>query len=140
MSAAACDGPSAPDGGETVQISLSVSGGIAGVNWGFTVDGPAGRIVGNTCDVPLACDWEDGDVLGAFDAADLADLAGNFLERGFFDGPADYGSECCDQFNYVLSYRDVDNDRSVRGSDGTIPQSLRSLILLVEQFVTNARG
>ena len=132
--------PDCADSAEAVEISLAVSGGSEGVNWGLTVNGGAGWIVGNACDLQLNCDWEDGEVLGAFDPADLTDLAGEFFERGFFDGPADYGSECCDQFDYVLSYRDVDDDRAVSGSDGTIPQNLRSLILIVEQFVTNARG
>ena len=136
----ACGGPTGPDSGEAVEISLAVSGGIEGVNWRLTVDGGAGWIVGNGCDDQRNCDWEDGEVLGTFDAAALTDLAGKFFEGGFFDGPADFGSECCDQFDYVLSYRDVDDDRSVSGSDGTIPQNVRSLILLVEQFVADVRG
>jgi len=136
---AGCGSPTGPDSGDTVEIMLAVSGGIAGIDWQLTVNGAEGRIVGDRCAGQPGCDWTAGDILATFDATDLIGLATEFTRRGFFDGPADFGTECCDQFDYVLSYRDDDEDRTVTGSDARIPQNIRDLILLVEQFVSDAR-
>ena len=95
---------------------------------------------GNACESRLNCDWEEDQILGTFDPDVFTDLSGSFFDRGFFDGPTDYVNECWDQVIYSLSYTDANDDRTVTGSDGTIPLNIRSLILLVEQFVTNARG
>lgn len=134
-----CNSATGPDDGSTVEIALSVSGGIAGVDWQFTLSGADGQIIGNRCQGPVGCDWTDGELLATIDPADLMGLANEFIGRGFFDGPTDFGTECCDQFDYVLSYRDADDDRTVTGSEAKLPGNVRSLILLVEQFVSNAR-
>ncbi len=135
-----CSVATAPRDGASVEIVLAVTGGIAPVDWQFTIDGPQGRIVGDRCRGHSACDWEPGEVLAPVSAGELAGLAGRFFEAKFFDGDAEYGSECCDQFDYALTYRDSDDARTVRGSDGTLPARVRDLIAEVRGFVESARG
>jgi hypothetical protein len=135
-----CHTPTAPDAADSIQITLAVSGGIAGVDWQYTLDGRQARILGDRCRDEVVCDWEPGDVLATIDLAGLEALGQEFFSRGFFDSPESYGTECCDQFDYRLTYVDSDDEWTVRGSDGTLPPNILSLVLLVQQFVSNARG
>lgn len=135
-----CQTPAAPDTADSIQITLAVSGGIAGVDWQYTVDGRQARILGDRCRGETVCDWEPGDVLATVDLEGLAALGQEFFARGFFDSRESYGTECCDQFDYRLTYVDSDDEWTVEGSDGTLPSHILSLVLLVQQFVSNARG
>lgn len=123
-----------------MRIELSVSGGIAGVSWAYVVDGSEGRVVGGECVRRTGCDWEAGEVLARVPDARVRALAGRFVEAGF---PAlertDFGTECCDQFDYVLTYRDAAAAKTVRGSDGTLPEEVLELIRRVRAFVEEAR-
>lgn len=139
--AGGCEGPTAPEDSQNVRIVLAVSGGFAGVDWQLTLDGRTARIVGDRCRGALDCDWEDGEVLAATDADQLLALARRFVETGFLELPrTDYGTECCDQFGYELTYADADDRKTVLGSDGTLPTSVLDLVGEVRQFVTAARA
>jgi hypothetical protein len=136
-----CERPTAPEDGENVRIVLGVSGGFAGVDWQLTIDSRRAEIVGDRCRAQLDCDWEAGEVLGATDEAQLLVLARRFLETGFLELPrTDYGTECCDQFGYELTYVDADDQKTVLGSDGTLPSSVLDLVGDVRQFVNAARA
>ena len=139
LTAASC-GPISPDSPEEVRIELSVSGGIAGVSWSYTLDGPVGAVVGGECVRGPACDWDPGQILARFSAEKLRPLAVRFVESGFPGlERTDYGTQCCDQFTYVLTYRDADADRTVRGSDGTLPAAVLELVRAVRTFVEETR-
>lgn len=135
-----CVVTTAPDGGGNVRIVLAVSGGLAGVDWQVTVDGRDGRVVGDRCRAGIACDWQPGEVLASVDDRAIRGLAHRFFEADFFRDDAEYGTECCDQFDYALTYRDSDDERTVTGSDGTLPERIRELIGDVIAFVEDARG
>jgi hypothetical protein len=136
-----CEGPTAPEETESVRIVLGVSGGIAGVNWQLTIDGGRAEIVGDRCRALLGCDWEAGEVLAATDATQLLELARRFHETGFLElSQTDFGTECCDQFSYELTYAEADDRRTVLGSDSTLPTSVLDLVGEVQQFVNEARA
>jgi hypothetical protein len=136
-----CEGPTAPEDTERVRIVLGVSGGIAGVDWQLTIDGGKAEIVGDRCLAGLGCDWEAGEVLAATDEPQLLELARRFLETGFLElSQTDFGTECCDQFTYELTYVDADNLNTVLGSDSTLPSSVLDLVGEVQQFVNDARA
>lgn len=135
-----CVVATAPVDAANVRIVLAVSGGIAGVDWQVTIDGAGGRVVGDRCRDRIACDWDPGDVLGSVTDAEVVGLADRFFEARFFSGDADHGVECCDQFEYALTYEDEDEGRTVTGSDGTLPDRIRELVAEVRAFVESAQG
>lgn len=137
----ACERPTAPEPGENVRIVLGVSGGFAGVDWQLTIDGGRAKIVGDRCRRRLDCDWSAGEVLAATDGPQLLELAQRFVDARFLELPrTDYGTECCDQLGYRLTYGDGDDQKTVLGSDGTLPSSLLDLVREVRRFVNAARG
>jgi hypothetical protein len=139
LATAGCSGATTDSGdpGEIV-IVLSVSGGIAATDWQITIDGSRGVIVGDRCE-GLNCDWGPGETLATVTGDEISALAVQFVASGFFSGPREFGSQCCDQFDYVLRYTDDDDDRDIQGSDGTLPERLRDLIDAVRRFVDEAR-
>lgn len=139
--AQACGSPTAPERAEDVRIELGVSGGFAGVDWQITIDGRAGWIVGDRCRGNLDCDWEAGELLATVDAARILELARRFIDVGFLElRQTDFGTECCDQFGYQLTYADDDDRRTVHGSDGTLPSSVLTLIEDVRRFLSESRS
>lgn len=137
---AGCSSTTEPPAGEDIHIILSVSGGIAGVDWQVTLDGLAGRLIGDRCRANLDCDWEDGEVLAVITSSDVRELGEEFARKGFFEGEASFGTQCCDQFDYRLTWMENDFDRTVTGSDGLLPQNIRDLIDEVRGFVEETRS
>lgn len=139
--AQACNSPTAPDRAQDVRIVLSVSGGFAGADWQLTIDGRRARIIGDRCRESIGCDWAAGEVLAPTEESRLLALAREFIEGGFLDlDKTDYGTECCDQFEYELTYVDSDDAKMVLGSEGTLPDVVLELIGEVLTFVEDARG
>lgn len=130
---------SSPPHGEDLTVSLSVSGGIAGVDWQFSIDGRTGRITGDRCNPAIGCDWEPGQTLATVSSQSVRLLADEFQRNGFFEGETKFGSECCDQFDFRLAYGENDFDRTVTGSSGRLPQNILDLITVVQGFVDDAR-
>lgn len=139
LAATACasTGPSAPEEAAEVVIVLEVTGGIAAFDYGYTVHGPSLTLLGHRC--RRGCDWQPGETLGPLAQDEVLELARLFVNRGFFDLERDYGVQCCDQFEYLLSYRDRDDQHSVHGSDGTLPATARELIAAVRALAERAR-
>ena len=66
-------------------------------------------------------------------------MAAEFSIRGFPElVDRDFGTECCDQFNYRLTFRSGVAATTVRGSDTTLPDDVRELIDLVLQLIPGA--
>lgn len=135
-----CGWLTGPKSGDEVEITLAVSGGLAGVDWQYTIDGRSGRVTGDRCVGDAGCDWEAGQELATFDPHWLISLADEFFDRGFFRGPVNYGSVCCDFFDYVLTYRDDRHDRTLQGGGGSLPVEILGLIDLIEKFVDRVRS
>ena len=119
-------GPLEPIDPEEVVITLSVSGGFAGVSYAFVVDGADLEVVGLDCD--SFCDWGVGDLLLPVSAAQVEDLAGRLERADVFDRSGDYGTQCCDDFYYDLSYQRGARLSRVRGSSMLLPDELRGAI------------
>jgi len=117
------------------EIRLHVTGGFAGVDYTILVDGPQREVVGESC--VNGCDFEDGQILHGLTGGQVASLAGSFLDAGIHDlNGTDFGNQCCDQFNYDLSYMDRTGTSNVRGTSEGIPQDLRDAIGVVAGFAS----
>lgn len=117
-------GPIDPDG---VTILMDVSGGFAGVSYTFEVDGESGEVRGLTCS--NGCSFAPGQVLMRLSRAQVSDLAARLEDAGSltFDG-LDFGTECCDQFEYTLSYGRNGNTASMSGTTSRMPAALAAAV------------
>ena len=116
-----------PEHTEGVRIRLEVTGGFAGVDYAFTVDGSEGVVRGERC--VSGCDFVAGDVLLPISPAQIGNLSQMLLDAGLMQlDHIDYGTQCCDQFHYALDYRDDARERSVRGSSEALPETIRAVL------------
>jgi hypothetical protein len=131
VSACGCDGtgPFGPiDPGE-VSITLSVSGGFVGRDLRFRVDGDRREVVGVSC--RAFCDFDAGEVILPISGAQVEALARRLELADVFALGGDYGTACCDQFHYDLTYERDGRSVRVQGSDQEIPEALRAAIAQV---------
>ena len=116
-----------PEPTESVRIHLEVTGGLAGVDYAFTVDGSEGVVQGERC--VSGCEFVAGDVLLRISPDQVGNLSEMLLNAGLMQlDRSDYGTECCDQFHYALEYRDDSRERSVRGSSEALPETIRAVL------------
>lgn len=110
-----------------IRIELEVSGGIAGVGYSFVVDGASGEVRGLRC---LAhCPFEAGETIVVVSAAQVGSLARMLVDAGLLTlDRGDFGTQCCDQFHYVLTYADGTAAQTVRGSSEALPGDLRAVV------------
>ena len=127
------DDPVAPRA-DRIYIEVQVSGGIASAEYAYAVDGDELAVRGVTCS--SGCDFEPGEVVTRLTPAQVLYFADMLIDAGIhgLDG-RDFGDECCDQFHYVIGYRDGDRDSSVRGSTGALPQDLASAVAELDLLV-----
>lgn len=118
------------------EIRLRVSGGLAGVEYTVRVDGPKREVVGESC--VSGCDFQEGELLHGLTREQAAYLLDLFQEAGIhqWDG-TDFGTECCDQFHYDLTYSDRDGTSRVQGTSEAFPQELREAVQTVAAFAEN---
>jgi len=115
---------------QDVTITLSVSGGFAGVHYAIVVDGAAGEVRGLEC--TAFCDFEAGEVLLPVSAAQVEELARRLDEIGVMDlDGRDYGTECCDDFHYELTYQRGQRAATVRGGGARLPAALADAVGLL---------
>jgi hypothetical protein len=129
--AAGCEGSSlGPGDSQEVSIRLEVTGGFAGVDYAFTVDGAEGVVRAERC--VHGCDFQGGDILLHVSPAQVENLSRMLLDAGLMQADrSDYGIQCCDQLHFDLEYRDAHRQRSVRGSSQVLPGELsRALAIL----------
>ena len=137
LSAACGESATEPPPSDAV-ISLDKTGGFAGVDFAILVDGPTAVVVGNRC--VNFCDWEDGDVLANVTPEALRELEQKFDAIDYLAGAdEDFGTECCDQFLYELSFSRGDETRTVMGTSEKLPAEILALILEVEAWVAAER-
>jgi hypothetical protein len=116
-----------PTGSGEARIRLHVTGGFAGVDYTFLVDGPAGTVVGESC--AAGCDFQPGEILQTLSRDQSEYLAGLFLEAGVHSlDDRDFGLRCCDQFHYDVTYEDGVGVSLFRGSSEALPGGLRDAV------------
>ena len=113
-------GPVEPD---EVSITLTVTGGLAGVDYSFRVDGQAREVRGVRC--VSFCDFTPGEVLLAISDEQVAELARRLDEAGVvgLDG-RDFGVGCCDFLHVELTYERGERSSEVRGTEDRLPEDL----------------
>lgn len=124
-------------GSGPARIRLRVTGGFAGVDYTLYLDGPGRTVVGESC--VSGCDFEDGAVLETLSRDQAEYLASLFTDSGIhaLDG-TDFGTLCCDQFHYELTYEDGDGTSAVRGSSEALPPDLRDAVSQVHGLISGA--
>ncbi len=119
-----------PTGSGEARIRLHVTGGFAGVDYTFLVDGPAGTVVGESC--VAGCDFQAGEILQTLSGDQVAYLSELFLEAGVHSlEDSDFGVQCCDQFHYDVTYEDGHGVSSFRGSSEALPGNLGDAVARV---------
>jgi hypothetical protein len=120
-------GPFEPIEAEDVYLTLRMSGGFTGESSSFVLDGAAGEVRGGPC--TASCGWAEGDLILPVSTAQVEDLAVRLERAGVIGLAGDYGTECCDQPHYDLTYRRGEASASVRGVFSRIPAPLMESIL-----------
>lgn len=116
-----------PSGEGPGRIRLEVSGGFAGVEYTLFLNGPSGTVVGEVCEV--GCDFEDGEVLSTLSRDQATYLSDLFRDAGIHDlAGTDFGTQCCDQFYYQLSFEDAKGTSTVRGNSELFPADLKDAV------------
>jgi hypothetical protein len=119
---------------EDVYIEVHVTGGIAGADYTYAVDGAAHEARGISC-VNL-CDFDPGDVLAHLSPAEVRHYSQMLLDGGIieFDGE-DFGNPCCDQFYYTVVFAYGDREATVKGATTTLPAGLAYAVMELDQLV-----
>jgi len=120
---AGCEGLTAPLPAEDFNVKVEVSGGFAGVSFSFEVSGQDGVVRGLSCE--SVCDFVAGEILATLSTAQVQRTGEELRAAGILvlDG-IDFGTQCCDQFSYVITYEDGERTSTVRGDSGTLPPLL----------------
>ncbi|MDH3269989.1 MAG: hypothetical protein OEN56_01575 [Gemmatimonadota bacterium] len=118
--------PLGPVDVEDVSIQLRVSGGFVGQDFTFVVDGGELEVRGIAC--VSFCEFEAGEVITPISSQLVEILASRLEEMGIFGLGGDYGSQCCDQIDYELTYSRGLRTVQVRGSGELIPEGLIDVI------------
>jgi len=128
--AATCGDSTGPDP-DAVSIRLDVSGGFAGVSYSIEVDGQAGVVRGVACNA--GCDFDPGQVIVPLSAETVRNLAEALEDGGVYryDG-TNFGTQCCDQFEYTLTYGLHRIRASFSGSAGALPESLAPVVARIQ--------
>jgi hypothetical protein len=111
----------------TSTVKYTRSGGIAGVSVGATIKADGNGTFG---------DSRKGMREGRLTSAERARLTRLIRAADLAHVKVDSRSECCDMFDYTLSYR----GRTLRWSDAHFPASLSKLIAEIEKLITKYGG
>lgn len=126
--------PTAPAAADEIRIRVEVSGGLAAADYAYIVDGSAGAVVGERC-VSL-CSFKAGEVLLPLSADQIINLSRMLVDAGILDADhRDFGTQCCDQFYFVLEYREGNVERSVRGSSEALPPAIARAIATLNRLL-----
>lgn len=120
---AGCGGITGVFPDEDISVEVQVSGGFAGVSYSFEVDGLERVVRGLVCE--SGCDFEPLEIFTTLSEAQIRQAGEDLRASGVLelDG-VDFGTQCCDQFSYVITFEDGDRTSTVRGDSGTLPPLL----------------
>jgi hypothetical protein len=107
-----------------VYVEVRGSGGIAGVRFAYALDGAAGAVVELRCD--RACDPASGRVLTHVSPGQVAEVAELMRRARILDlDGTDFGRECCDQIDLVVTFRYGDREATVEGAWNRLPEPMQ---------------
>lgn len=122
-----------PAGFQEPIIRLAVTGGIAGVDYQILVDGPRREVVGERC--VNGCAFQEGELLHGLTREQARYLAELFRGAGIHQlAGTDFGTQCCDQFHYQITYSDGEGVSALGGSSETLPPDLRQAVATVAAY------
>ena len=122
-----CDDITSPPLAAGVRVELEVSGGIAGVDFGFEVLGGQRVVRGLYCN--NGCDFEAGEVLLPLSVVQIRSLAEDMEATGILElNGTDFGARCCDDFHYVLSYASGTRVSAVEGDGQQLPADMARIV------------
>jgi hypothetical protein len=123
---AGCGDASTAPAADDERIEVEVTGGIAAADYSYRVAG--GVVVGVACG--RLCDFAAGDTLLLLTPAQRRALADAVDSSGLpgWTGPADSGTQCCDQFHYRVTWSWGTRVRTFGGTDGLLPEPFRELV------------
>ena len=118
-----------------VTITLATSGGIVGVDYEVRVEGDSGEVRAVRC--TNGCEFSAGDLLLPVSDAQVTQLANALDAAGVLQGgDRDFGTECCDQFHYDLTYERGGLSARVQGTDAVLPEELAAAIRLLQPLAS----
>jgi hypothetical protein len=136
ISAGACDDITGPPVAGGVRVEVRVTGGFAGVDFSFEILGGQGVVRGLSC--ANHCDFEPGEIILPLSSVQIQMLAADLEDAGILelDG-RDFGTQCCDDFHYEVSYNSGFRTSTVQGHGQRFPSDL---LLVVRRMVAMAEG
>lgn len=121
-------------GAGDVYIEVHMTGGIAGIDVVFAVDGSARLVRGISCG--HLCDFDPNAEILHLSAAQVVQLSGLLVDAGAFEADGtDFGVQCCDQFHYAVTFRIGDRESRFQGSSEVLPPALGSAMATIVQLV-----
>ncbi|MGD8319884.1 MAG: hypothetical protein PVJ02_05505 [Gemmatimonadota bacterium] len=118
---------SGPEPAEQATVKVSVTGGVAGVDYAYQVD-TGGDVTGLRC--TSGCSFQEGEVLLRLTPGQRGAILDAVNASGLPTAgrPADFGTACCDAFDYLVIYSSGLQVRSFRGSPSEFPEPLQDLV------------
>lgn len=116
-----------PEPVDHAMVKVAVTGGLAGVDYAYQVD-TEGDVTGLRC--TAGCAFQADEVLLHLTPAQRQAVLDAINESGLPTAgrPADFGAECCDEFDYLVIYSSGLEVRSFRGSPSVFPAPLQDLV------------
>jgi hypothetical protein len=124
-----------PVDADEVTITLATSGGIVGVDYEIRVEGDSGEVRAVRC--ASGCEFSAGDLLLPVSDAQVMLLASALDAAGALQmGDRDFGTECCDQFHYDLTYERGDSSVRIQGTHARLPAELAAAVRLLQPLAS----
>jgi hypothetical protein len=122
--------PASVTGGQDMQIRIQVSGGFAGADYAVILDGADRILVGDSCSV--LCNFTKGQVLASLTPEQVDYVWELFQDANVqaFHGE-DFGTQCCDQFYWVVDYLDAEGPSVFKGTSSVFPHGLNVAVSTV---------
>ena len=116
-----------PDAAVAATVRVRVTGGLANSDFTYDVTTP-GHVTGVEC--LSGCAFAPGDTLVLLTPAQQEAVLDAVNRSGLPTSgrPVDFGTECCDQLTFRVTYSSGREIRTFAGSIGTFPAPLRSLV------------
>ncbi len=115
-------------------ITLAVEGGFAPRDYAISIEPATGHVTGVRC--VSWCEFEDGQVLARLTAAQVDLILAEVMRTGLRESGRDYGNECCDQISYALTWVEPGRVHTVRGSTGTLPETVLTAAKTLESLAS----
>lgn len=127
LAVVACEGISDPPISSGIRVEVQVTGGFAGVDFSFEILGREGIVRGLTC--ANQCDFDAGQTLLPLSPLQIQALAEDLENTGILEmNGQDFGTQCCDDFHYVVTYGAGFQTATVQGDGQRLPADLLAIV------------